>query len=171
MSSASLDPVDELVDGLIATGRRIVSELHAPVLEGLGLAESVRLRAAEFIRHTRIHCDVTCAPADLRLDDRTTLLLYRIVQESLTNVARHSAATTVTIAIRAGGDDLVLLVEDNGRGIAATGSAGGRFGVIGMRERALALGGRFAIRGGIHGGTVVEVVVPFGAHNAVEGGA
>ena len=171
ISLASLDPVDELVDGLIATGRQVVSELHAPVLEGLTLRDSVEFQAAEFIRRTRIHCDVMCTSGDLRLNDRMALLLYRIVQESLTNVARHAAATAVTIAIRAAGDDLVLLVEDNGRGIAAESSAGGRFGIIGMRERALALGGRFAIRGGVHGGTVVEVVVPFGAHDAVEGGA
>ena len=171
MSPASLDPMDELVDGLIATGRQVVSELHAPLLEGLTLRDSVELQAAEFIRRTRIHCDVTCTSGDLSLDDRMALLLYRIVQESLTNVARHAAATAVTIAIRAAGDDLVLLVEDNGRGIAAERSAGGRFGIIGMRERALALGGRFAIRGGVHGGTVVEVVVPFRGHDAVEGGA
>jgi PAS domain S-box-containing protein len=171
MSSASLDPVDELVDGLIATSRQIVSELHAPVLEGLTLRDSVELQAAEFIRRTRVHCDVTCTPGDLRLDDRMALLLYRIVQESLTNVARYAAATAVTIAIRAAGDDLVLLIEDNGRGIAAERSAGGRFGIIGMRERTLALGGQFAIRGGVHGGTVIEVVVPFGPHDAVEGGA
>jgi signal transduction histidine kinase len=171
MSPASLDPVDELVDGLIATSRQVVSELHVPELEGLRLRDSVELQAAEFLRRTRIHCDVTCTSGDLRLDDRTALLVYRIVQESLTNVARHAAATAVTIAIRAAGDELMLLVEDNGRGITTERSAGGRFGIIGMRERALAMGGRFAIHGGVDGGTVVEVVVPFGVHGAVEGTA
>jgi signal transduction histidine kinase len=141
------------------------------MLEGLRLRDSVELQAAEFVQRTRIRCDVTCTPADFRLDDRMALFLYRIVQESLTNVARHAAATAVTIAIRAAGDDLVLLVEDNGRGITTERSAGGRFGIIGMRERALAMGGRFAIRGGVDGGTVVEVVVPFGAHDAVDGTA
>jgi PAS domain S-box-containing protein len=160
MSPASLDAADQFVDALLATGRRVVSELRAPPLEGLGLRESLESQAAEFVQRSGAHCDVTCTPADLRVDDRTALLLYRILQESLTNVARHAAATAVTVTLRAGQDDLVLLVEDNGRGLSPKPAAKKQFGIIGMRERARALGGRFEIRGGARGGTVVEVVVP-----------
>jgi len=171
IASASLDALDELLDSVIATGRQVTSELRAPVLEGLGLRDSVESQAAEFFRHTGIPCDVTCTPDPLLVDDRRALLLYRIVQESLSNVTRHAAATAVTIAIRAAGDDLVLRVEDNGRGIVAAHPPGGRFGIIGMRERARAVGGRFEIRGGVRGGTVVEVVVPLGRREAMEGRA
>ena len=94
-----------------------------------------------------------------------------MVQESLTNVMRHAAATAVAIAIRVAGDQLVLAVEDNGRGIAAERPVGGRFGIIGMRERTLALGGGFAVRAGGHGGTVVEVVVPLRHQGQAEEGA
>jgi PAS domain S-box-containing protein len=171
VSSATLDALDELLDGVIATGRQVASELRAPVLEGLGLRDSVESQAAEFFRRTGIHCDVTCALGDVLVDDRTSLLLCRITQESLTNVTRHAAATAVAIAIHTAGDDLVLRVEDNGRGIAAERPPGGRFGIIGMRERTLAVGGRFEVRGGVRGGTVVEVVVPLGGREAMKGRA
>jgi PAS domain S-box-containing protein len=168
---ASLDAMDELIDGLIATSRNVGSELHAPILEGYGLRDSVESQAAEFSKHTGIPCAVTCTPIDPHVEDRTALVLYRIVQESLTNVTRHAAATAVTIAIRAAGDDLRLLVEDNGRGFTAQHLPGGRFGIIGMRERALALGGKFAIGAGVNGGTAVEIVVPLRTRALAEGGA
>ena len=155
-----LDAIDQLVDNLIRTARQVASDLRPPILENLGLRESVEIQAAEFFKRTGIRCDVQCAPIEFPVDDHTELLLYRVVQESLTNVMRHAAATAVAIAIRVAGDQLVLAVEDNGRGIAAEQPAGKRFGIIGMRERTLALGGQFTVRNRVHGGTVVEVVVP-----------
>jgi PAS domain S-box-containing protein len=171
ISKASLAALDELVDSLVAAGRHVVSALRPTAMEGLGLRESIELQAAELLRSTGIRCEVALTPDTLLVDDHMAMVLYRIVQESLTNVARHAAATAVTIRVRAAGEDLVLRVEDNGRGMAAERPAGRRFGIIGMRERVLAVGGRFEIRGGVHGGTAVEVVVPLRGREAMEGPA
>ena len=160
LSAARLDAADQLVDGLIASGRRIVAEIRSPFFEELGLRESVESQAADFSERIRIRCTVVCTPRDLRVDERTAMVLYRIVQESLTNVARHAAASSVTITMRTERDCLVLQVEDNGRGITTEVAPINQFGIIGMRERALALGGEFAVRGAPRGGTVVEVTVP-----------
>jgi len=165
------DAIDELVDNLIRTARQVASDLRPPILENLGLRESVEIQAAEFFQRTGIRCDVQCAPIEFPVSDHTELLLYRVVQESLTNVMRHAAATAVVITLRVAGDQLVLTVEDNGRGMAAERPAGKRFGIIGMRERTLALGGQFTIRAGGHGGTVVEVVVPLHHQGQAEEGA
>jgi len=165
------ETLSELTDRLIATVRQVASDLRPPILEGLGLRESIELQAAEFSQRTGTPCRVECPALDRHLDDRTKMLLYRVVQESLTNVIRHAAATAVGITIRVAGHELELRIEDDGRGLGGEPTASKRFGVIGMRERTLALGGRFALRGGVHGGTVVEVVIPIPGLDAGEGGA
>jgi len=166
-----LDAIDQLVDNLIRTARQVASDLRPPILENLGLRESVEIQAAEFFQRTGIRCDVRGAPIEFRVDDHTELLLYRVVQESLTNVMRHAAATAVVIAIRVAGSQLVLAVEDNGRGLAAEPPVGKRFGIFGMRERTLALGGQFTMRSSDRGGTVVEVAVPLHHQGQAEEGA
>jgi signal transduction histidine kinase len=95
--------------------------------------------------------------------------VYRIVQEALSNVAQHSRATACTVTINSGGGFLRLIVEDNGRGVGAIANtlAGGRgLGLIGMRERAQALGGTFTIADREGTGTIVVVTLPLGAADA-----
>lgn len=102
----------------------------------------------------------------IRYDDRLTttpapaiqLALYRIVQESLTNIGRHAQAHSVRIALQEEGDDYVLTVADDGRGLSAAPTEGK--GMLGMRERAELLGGRFSARPGPEGGLVVEARIP-----------
>lgn len=112
------------------------------------------------------------AGLDVRYDDRLTsvpsaagqLALYRIVQESLTNIGRHAQASTVSITLEEAGDDYVLTIADDGRGLPAADSArtpveGGK-GMVGMRERAELLGGRFSTRETEGGGLTVEARIP-----------
>ena len=102
---------------------------------------------------------------DARLAPEIEVCVYRIVQEALSNVARHSGATACTISLNSGGGMLRLVVEDNGRGVgtvaARVASARG-LGLIGMRERAQALGGTFTIGERDGGGTLVSVMLPLG---------
>jgi signal transduction histidine kinase len=99
--------------------------------------------------------------------------LYRIVQEALTNVARHSGALSCAVSLRRVGDQVELVVEDSGRGMTeASGGADARrgLGLMGMRERAQSLAGRFSIDNRPEGGTRVVVTLPLGAHAARKAG-
>jgi two-component system, NarL family, sensor histidine kinase UhpB len=98
------------------------------------------------------------------LSTEQSTALFRIAQEALTNVARHAAATAARVRLFREGEQVVLRVEDDGRGIGAeTSSPSGSLGVVGMRERAALLGGTVQITGSPGGGTTVEARVPFGA--------
>ena len=99
-----------------------------------------------------------------RIDDRAATAAYRIAQESLTNVARHSGASRVDISLRAEKGDLLLSVVDDGRGLAPEqlGESKG-LGVVGMRERASLIGGTLSIGPGADGGVRVELRIPLAA--------
>ena len=101
---------------------------------------------------------------EARLGPDIEMCVYRIVQEALSNVARHSGATACTVSLNSGGGMLRLIIEDNGRGLGLPASrltANGRgLGLIGMRERAQALGGTFSIKQRDGGGTIVMVTLP-----------
>jgi signal transduction histidine kinase len=115
----------------------------------------------EFQGRTGIQCQSTLPAEDPPLDQDRSTALFRILQESLTNVARHAAATRVEIRLRSEPDKITLVVRDNGRGLPeGRASAPGALGLLGMRERALLLGGRCDISGGPGQGTRVEAQLP-----------
>ena len=94
------------------------------------------------------------------LSDEAELAIYRITQESLTNVARHAHASRVSLTLEEGTSSVVLRVVDDGRGLAAGSSANGRGGLRGMRERALLVGGSLAVKPARGGGVEVRLEVP-----------
>jgi signal transduction histidine kinase len=150
-----LRSVAELVDRTIGTVRRIATELRPGVLDELGLQAAIEWQAAEFTHRTGIATSL-----DLDLPEppggQTAVALFRILQEALTNVARHSRASRVTIELRREGDVLHLGVADDGRGAKRGALAAGRsLGILGMRERAAVLGGSAQVRSGPRGTTVV----------------
>jgi PAS domain S-box-containing protein len=148
-----------LVDLSIATVQRITSSLRSPVLEHLGLVSAIRWEAALFERRTGIRCRVSSRPA--RIESRCTTILYRILLEALTNVARHANAGTVWIDVRQSADRLVMEVRDNGRGISDEALENPEtMGLLGMRERALSAGGHVRISRRASGGTSVTVTLP-----------
>jgi two-component system sensor histidine kinase UhpB len=109
-------------------------------------------------------------PDDLDFHEPLVTSVYRMIQEALTNVARHSGATEVTVMIRQSGDDLVIRVADNGRGFDAAAVARRKsYGLLGIQERAYTLGGKATIVPGREGGTVVEIVVPSARYRKQEG--
>jgi len=151
----------KLVDETIQAVRRIATELRPGILDDLGLGAAVEWAAEEFQARTGIKCRMSLPGSDITLDQDSATALFRIFQETLTNVARHADATEVDVTLSRTRDDLSLEVHDNGKGISAEKLAEVRsLGILGMRERALLLGGELAISGAPGKGTKVRVRVP-----------
>ena len=149
-----------LVDLSIATVQRVTSALRPPVLEHLGLTSAVRWEAAVFRRRTGIRCRVSSDHVEV--DDRiAATILYRILLEALTNVARHAHAGTVWITLKQRPGRVTMEVRDNGKGISDEALKNpAAMGLLGMRERALAAGGEVRITRRPAGGTSVQVSLP-----------
>ena len=158
-----------LVDSTIDSARRLSSRLRPAVLDELGLEAALESLAREFGRRTGCDCSLSVDADDLGLDERRDTAVFRIVQEALTNVARHAAASRVEIRLHAAADFLDVEVEDDGPGIAEEEVSSPRsLGLIGMRERALSLGGEVDFRPAEGGGTVVRLRLPLAADEPAE---
>jgi PAS domain S-box-containing protein len=153
-----------LVDETVRTVRRIATDLRPGILDDLGLVAAIEWQAEEFQNRSRITCSLTTEVEDLALDEARTTALFRILQESLTNVARHSEATHVDVRLKKSDAFLTLEIRDNGKGISPSERSGTRsLGLLGMRERARLLGGEFTIHGAEGAGTTVVVRIPNGS--------
>ena len=139
--------------------RRSVLDLRTAPLAGRPLAEALAALGRAFTAETGVRVHLRAAPLP-SLPLRTEAELYRIAQEALTNVRRHARAHTVEIGLRAAGGRVRLSVRDDGRGFAAGRVAPGRYGILGMRERARLLGGSLRVTSRAGQGTLVSVSVP-----------
>ena len=149
------------MDTMIKTVRRIATELRPGMLDDLGLAASIEWLAHDFEKRTGIICLTTVTVPDVPLPRAPSLTLFRILQEALTNVARHANAQLIEVRLDATPETVTLQVHDDGRGIQAGEAAGlHSLGLLGMRERAQRLGGTFDIRGVPGDGTIVTVIIP-----------
>jgi signal transduction histidine kinase len=150
------------IDSTIQMVRRIATELRPGILDHLGLAAALEWQANEFQTRTGIKCDVQADVGDLSLNADLNTTFFRIFQETLTNVIRHAGATQVTVQLKERGDEIVLEVRDNGRGISREEIGNTKsMGLLGMRERAMLLGGEFKIGRIMAGkGTKVTVSIP-----------
>jgi hypothetical protein len=150
-----------LVELAIAAVQRITTELKPPALEHLGLTAALEWEATKFQARTGIRCRVHSHLGTTTLQPARAATLFRIAQESLTNVARHAHAGAVRLSIRKAANRVVLEVQDNGRGITERELRDPQSaGLLGMRERARLLGGEFRISGGPGRGTRVVVSIP-----------
>jgi signal transduction histidine kinase len=141
--------------------RRIATELRPAVLDDLGLAAAVEWAAEDFQARTGTKCQVSLPEADIAMDSERATALFRILQEALTNVARHANASQVNVRLKKRNGAFLLEVHDNGRGIGQKLlSTTNSLGILGMRERALLLGGEFTIGGAPGKGTTVRVRIP-----------
>ncbi len=156
-----IESITNLIDGIIRSVRRIATELRPEVLDELGLVEAIEWESEMFQRRTGIKTEFTSSVKDLHLSKESSTALFRILQETLTNVARHSDATEVKTLLEVNDRTLILKVTDNGRGIAEHEASDEKsLGLIGMRERALLLGGEISITGEEGKGTHVTVRIP-----------
>lgn len=153
-----------LVDGTIQSVQRISAALRPSVLDDFGLLAAIEWQTEEFEKRTGIKCSLNLAAGDLRLDESRSTAVFRILQETLTNVARHAQATRVSISLKKEDGNLILRVRDNGRGITETEiSSAGSLGILGIRERAHILGGTVLIAGVPGKGTTVTAAIPLSA--------
>lgn len=140
--------------------RRIARELRPEMLEQLGLVSALTELSRRFAESSGIRVERRFASELPPLTDDVELAIYRVAQESLTNVARHADATQVALALEPGAGSVVLCVSDDGRGMAEAATSNGHGGLRGMRERALLVGGALAIKRGRAGGVEVRLEVP-----------
>ncbi len=150
-----------LVDSAIQTVRRISSELRPGLIDDLGLSAAIEWLAASYKKRSDINIHVSVTPEEIILNDTYSIALFRVFQESLTNVIRHSEATEAWVALSRKSDAVTLVITDNGIGITENAlSKKESFGLIGMRERVHALGGKISVFKMPAGGTRVSVQVP-----------
>lgn len=150
-----------MVDDLVKTVRRIATELRPPILDQLGLPAAVEWMARDFTRRTGIACEPTIQPTEGALNDELATALFRIVQEALTNVSRHASAKHVQVELGLKSGCVTIEVCDDGRGITEAAATGpGSLGILGMRERAAALGGVLEVAPRSGGGTRVAAWFP-----------
>jgi PAS domain S-box-containing protein len=151
----------KLIDKTIKTMKRISTDLRPGLLDDLGLAAAIEWQAQEFQKRTGIQSETDIVPKNITFDKDRNTAIFRIFQETLTNIARHAQATKVNIALTERDGEIELQVHDNGRGITEDELGNPKsFGLIGMRERVKIFGGNIIITG-VHGkGTLVTVRIP-----------
>jgi signal transduction histidine kinase len=155
------------IDETIQTVRRIATELRPGILDSLGLVAALEWQANEFQSRSGIPCQVSSTVDDSELSQQITTVFFRIYQEALTNIIRHAKATRVEVQLAEENDTLVLSVKDDGRGISEDEIANTRsIGLVGMRERAMLIGGEISLQGAPGAGTRMRLRVPL--HRATE---
>ncbi|MDH2433172.1 PAS domain-containing protein [Pokkaliibacter sp. MBI-7] len=153
-----------LVDQTIHSVRNIAASLRPAVLD-MGIALALEWLAQRFSEDSGIHCALALDD-NVMLDEARAIVVFRVVQESLTNIARHADACTVTIHLRQQGDNYHLHIEDDGKGFDTHSPRTRRtFGLIGMQERALMLGGSMHLHSQPQQGTRIELHIPVEAHS------
>jgi len=158
--SAELEETKDAVRRALDEVRRIARELRPELLEYLGLVSALTELTRTFGAQTRIEVRRDFADGLPALSTEAELAIYRVAQESLTNVARHAGATRVDVTLAPGADSVVLSVADDGRGLRPVQELNGHSGLRGMRERALLVGGALAVKPSRAGGVEVRLEVP-----------
>ncbi|HEX6640889.1 MAG TPA: ATP-binding protein, partial [Thermoanaerobaculia bacterium] len=160
-ANARIATMFDLIDETLGTVRRVATALRPAVLDDFGFRAALEQELASLRKRTGITTTWSFHPDDLAVDADRATALYRIVQEALTNIARHAGATSVEVHIEATTDDLCAEIVDDGRGITAEEiDSETTLGLLGMRERANALGGSAIIEGTPGRGTRVFVKIP-----------
>jgi len=158
---AKIASLSEATTGLIRSVKLITIELRPGVLDELGLAKTLRAVAKEFEGSVGIPCRFRTNAADVAFNRPAAIAVYRIVQATLTNIARHARAAHATVALMTSARDLTVTVTDDGRGISRKlVDSRDSLGIIGMRERVLALDGTFTLAGSRRDGTTLKVRLP-----------
>jgi signal transduction histidine kinase len=150
---------EEIVETL-QNVRRLAVELRPSALDDFGLAPALERLAEAFHEQSGIEVDIQANLDAVRLPGEVETALYRIVQEALTNVAKHAEATRVSVVVTRRGNAVTAVIEDDGQGFGAGGGSGDGLGLVGMKERVGLLGGRLAIESTEGAGTTVVAEVP-----------
>lgn len=156
-----------LLDSTLGTTRRLSADLRPLVLDDLGLGAGAEWLAQGFSKRTNVACTLRVDPALADLGEPHATVLFRVMQESLTNVARHARASRVEVTLARERDSAVLTVRDDGVGMDAQAQSKPRtFGLRGIRERVLVVGGEVAIESRPGEGTTVRARIPLPSSHA-----
>jgi len=157
---SKLETMTELADSTLKTVKRMSTDLRPGILDDLGLVAAIEWHVGEFEKRTGMTCKMELNPGNQEIDADRMTALFRVLQEALTNVARHARATMVTVQLKKFNKTIVLKVSDNGIGIDPKRTSNpGSFGLIGMQERAESFGGKMEITGNIGQGTTVSITI------------
>ncbi len=149
------------IDAMAAAMRRLAADLRPPILDDLGLAAAVQWMAEKFEQHYGVSTRCQIEIEDVHLNDLATISLFRVVQEALTNVARHAEAAEVSITLRSDGQNCHVRIRDDGGGLPIGWKLRpDAFGMRGMRERIAQLGGDLSVDGRPGAGVTVSARVP-----------
>lgn len=153
--------IEALIDRAMSTASRVARELRPGILKEFGLPAAIECQAEDFSQRTGIVCRVHCDDDGIEPDEKTSLALFRVLQEALTNVAKHAHASLVVVRLRREKGRIALEIRDNGRGISEEDlSKPKSFGLRGIRERVSSLNGEFTIAQGEQGGSHLSLRVP-----------
>ncbi len=150
------------IDHAMKRVREVARELRPKVLDDFGLVPAIDDLVASFSDRYGIETNLSSHPEDITIGAGLDIMIYRIVQEALTNIAKHSGATRAEVRLRQANGHLIAEIRDDGRGIRPEDIAGSTsLGLVGIRERAEILGGELAIEPFEGKGTIVRVTVPY----------
>ncbi len=165
-----LTRINAALDDAIAVKRRIIEDLRPTLLDNLGICAALRWQCEEFAKRTGCACSTHCPEGDEQPSLEQSVALYRIVQEALTNIAKHAQANRVDVDLRLTGDRWRLAVRDDGVGFDPEKERRPTaHGLVSIRERVLGLGGEVLVSGAPGAGTTIEVVLPAAASIAAAG--
>ena len=142
--------------------RETSSLLRPAILFDLGLVPAIKSQLGKFEKQTGIKCHFNFKPEEFKLEERLALILYRILQESLTNIARHSGASETEIELYIRRNKIEMIISDNGTGISKNKvNSLSSMGIAGMKERVRSVNGKIIIMGNTLSGTRIKVMIPF----------
>jgi len=167
-----VEKMKQLVDTMVGSVRRIAADLRPAMLDDLGLTPAVEHLAHDFSQRTGIVISLDLDAGTGEFKDPLVTAIYRMVQEALTNVARHAQATEARVSVRVAGECMKVAIGDNGKGIDPEALNKERsYGLRGIRERARTLGGTASIGTGGQGGTLVEIEIPVARYRGAQASA
>ncbi len=151
----------ELIESTIRKVRTISSDLRPSVLDHFGLEAALEWQASEFQKRSALRCKIKLDKQQINIDERTSTTIFRIFQEILTNIAKHAKASRVDVILEKYTNKIVLKVSDNGKGFKPEKTKKSQgLGILGMKERANAVGGELSINSVVGVGTTVMLTVP-----------
>ncbi|OGN99224.1 MAG: hypothetical protein A2Y89_05800 [Chloroflexi bacterium RBG_13_51_18] len=160
-----LEELWQQTDSILQGVRRLSQDLRPAAIDRLGLLPAVQWLASEVTNHSKIATKVDIVGEEHRLPEEVAIALFRIIQEALRNIWRHSGATSAEITLEFTMDRTKITIHDNGRGFVIAGKVGelakqGKLGLVGMQERAQLIGGTISVESGPSQGTTITVEAP-----------
>jgi signal transduction histidine kinase len=151
----------ELITTTVGSVSRICSELRPAILDDVGLSAAIEWQAGEFSSRTGIVCNIQTEPSHIRLSEELSVAIFRIFQETLTNIVRHAQATEVDVVLRLTPHAFSMRVSDDGVGMEfSEAHKMNSFGLLGVMERVRGFGGEMALYKGNLGGACLDIIIP-----------